>query len=212
MKRPVYVALGTLVVAAIVYCIYVYRVELGIAGPVKPLGNESAGEAVSGPRPAQIEWQTVDRTLDGFRVQMPAGADETLVPAYNERGGVEEVNMLIASPGPDTSYAVAWADHPPVERAGSKDAQKTLDLARDGALARTQTVLTGQSMTHIDGYSVCQFSGRNDQGGILNAHLVLAGTHLYMLIATFPAASARREADVNRFFDSFKLTQASSAN
>jgi hypothetical protein len=212
VKRPIYFGLGILVLGAIAYCIYVYRVELGIAAPPKTPTGESSDQTAAGPQPAKIEWQLVDRTPDGFRVQLPAGFDETLIPAYNALGGVEQVNMLLSNPGSNTTFAVAWADHPPVERASSQDAEKTLDMARDGALARTQTVLTGQSMTRIDGYPVCQFSGRNDEGGILNARLILAGTHLYMLIATFPSSATRREADVNRFFDSFSLTQASSAD
>lgn len=197
---------------AIAYCIYVYRGELGLAGPGKAQESQSSDQTNPGPTPAKIEWQALDCSPDGFRVQMPTGTDEAQIPAYNELGGVEEVNMISASPGSDTTFAVAWADHPPVERASSQDAEKTLDMARDGALARTQTVLTGESRNRIDGYPARQFSARNDQGGILNARLVLAGTHLYMLIATFPAASARRDEDVKRFFDSFTLTPASSSN
>jgi hypothetical protein len=211
VKRPIYIVLSTLVLGAIAYCIYVYRGELGIANPAKTQENAGREQANEGPLPAQIEWQMVDRSPDGFRVQMPTGMDETLIPAYNAVGGVEQVNMIMAMPRPDTSFAVVWADHPPVARASSGNAEKTLDLARDGALARTQTVMTGELHMRIDGYPVCQFSARNDVGGILNARLILAGTHLYMLIAAFPAASARREEDVNRFFDSFALTSASSS-
>jgi hypothetical protein len=50
---------------------------------------------------------------------------------------------------------------------------------------------------------------RNAEGGILNGRLILAGSHLYMLIATFPRNEERREEDVNRFFQSFKLSAAS---
>jgi len=212
VKRTFYLVLGTFVLGAIAYCIYDYRVALGIAGPRT---NRSAGnpdQNASGLHPAHIDWQLLDRSPDGFRVQMPTGSDETQIPAYNALGGVEQINMLMATPGAETTFGVAWADHPPVERASSRDAEKTLDLARDGALARTQTVLTGESRTRIDGFPVCQFSARNDHGGILNARLVLAGTHLYMLIVTFPDANARSEADVDRFFDSFTLVQASSAD
>lgn len=197
---------------AIAYCIYVYRADLGITGSGKPQQSQSADQANVAPAPAHIEWQGLDRSPDGFKVQMPTGTDESQIPAYNELGGVEEVNMISASVGSETTFAVAWADHPPVERASSQDAEKTLDFARDGALARTQAVLTGESRSRIDGYPVRQFSARNDHGGILNARLVLAGTHLYMLIATFPAASARRDQDVSRFFDSFTLTPASSSD
>ena len=45
----------------------------------------------------------------------------------------------------------------------------------------------------------------DQSGGLFNARLILKGTKLYMMIAAFLAASARREEDVNHFFDSFKL-------
>jgi hypothetical protein len=200
---PAKIIVGLLGLGVIAWLLYFNRGKLRLAGGAA--GNETAGQ--SSPAPAQIDWQEVDRSPDGFRVQMPIGANETLIPAYNAQGGVEQVPMIMAMPGSDT-FAVAWADRPPVERASGENAEKTLDLARDGALTRTQTVLTGESQGRMDGYPERRFSARNDEGGMLNARLILAGTHLYMLLAAFPAASARRDEDVNRFFDSFMLTSA----
>jgi hypothetical protein len=212
VNRPIYIVLGTLVLGVVAYCIYVYRGELGITGPAKTREGAGRDQTTTTPLPAHIDWQLVDRSPDGFRVQMPAGSDETLIPAYNELGGVEQINMITAMPGAETTFAVAWSDHPPVERASNGNAEKILDQARDGTLARTHTVLTANTKTRIDGYPVSEFSARNQQGGVLNERLILAGAHLYMLIAAFPSASAQRNADVNRFFDSFTLTQASGAN
>lgn len=207
MRGPAKLVLGLLGLGAIACFLYLYRAKMGLSGSDRTLDNETTSQSSSSAAPAQIDWQDVNRSPDGFKVQMPTGTNETLIPAYNAQGGVEEVNMIMAMPGSDT-FAVAWADHPPVERASSENAEKTLDMARDGALTRTQTVLTGESRSRFDGYPECQFSARNDQGGILNARLILAGTHLYMLMAAFPAASSRRDEDVNRFFDSFTLTAA----
>ena len=139
---------------------------------------------------------------------MPSGASEAQIPSYTGSGVVEQVEMIEAQVDPDTSYSVAWADNPPVERAVSEDIEKTLDMARNGALGRTQTTLLSESRSNRDGYPEHDFSGRNAGGGILDARLILAGTRLYMLIAAFPAVSARRDEDVNRFFDSFSLTAA----
>lgn len=211
MRGPAKLVLGLLGLGAIACFLFLYRGKMGLWGSGGTPDNGAKSQTSSSAAPAQIDWQEVDRSPDGFKVQMPAGTNETLIPAYNAQGGVEEVNMIMAMPGSDT-FAVAWADHPPVERASSANAEKTLDLARDGALMRTQTVLTGESRSRIDGYPECQFSARNDQGGILNSRLILAGTHLYMLMASFPAASARRHEDVNRFFDSFTLTAASAGD
>jgi hypothetical protein len=205
VKRWLRIVLGIVVIGAIAYCVYKYRVELGLASPESGSNAEQANSEL---RPAHIVWQVLDRTADGFKVEMPADTKETQIPAYNQHGGAEQVEMIYAYPGSDTTYAIAWADNPPVERAGGEVVERTLDMAQKGALARTQTTLTGESQDNRNGYPARDFSGRNDGGGVLNARLILAGTRLYMLIAAFPAASARRDQDVNRFFDSFSLTLA----
>ncbi|MGA2207156.1 MAG: hypothetical protein ABSG10_10550 [Terracidiphilus sp.] len=206
MKRPLLFVLIVLGIAAIGYFFYAYRADLALTGFHAGQQNSNAEQASPGLRPAQIVWQTVDRTPDGFKVQMPSGASEAQIPSYTGSGVVEQVEMIEAQVDPDTSYSVAWADNPPVERAANEDIEKTLDMARNGALGRTQTTLLSESRSNRDGYPEHDFSGRNAGGGILDARLILAGTRLYMLIAAFPAASARRDEDVNHFFDSFSLT------
>ena len=196
MKRPLSLVFGILLVGVVAYLVYEYRADFGLGG----LGRGS--EAGSG----EMAWQTVDRSADGFKVRMPPGVTETQIPAYTDHGVVEQAEMIEATVDPDTTYAVAWADNPPVEQAAGEDAEKTLDMARDGALGRTQTSLVSESHREIDGHESREFVARNAGGGILNGRLILAGTHLYMLIATFPVTEEQREEDVDRFFESFKLT------
>lgn len=201
VKRPFSLGLGILLIGVVAYLVWEYRADFGLGRPG------------GGTNPGAGAWQTVDRSADGFTVKLPPGVSETQIPAYNDDGGAEQVPMIEArvdgpNGGPDTTYAVVWADNPPVERAASEDAEKTLDMARDGALGRTQTSLVSESHREIDGHESREFVGRNAGGGILNGRLILAGTHLYMLIATFPQTEEQREEDVNRFFESFKLTGA----
>jgi hypothetical protein len=191
VKRPLTLVLGTVAIGAIAYLVYDYRGDLGLNGPRSRAG---------------IDWETVDRSADGYTVKMPAGVNAILVPAYAEHGEMEQIKMIEARVDPDTTYAVAWADNPPVERAASEDAEKTLNMARDGALGRTQTTLVMESRGKIGEYASREILARNARGGILNGRLILAGTHLYMLIGTFPSTSARRDEDVKHFFDSFSLT------
>lgn len=204
VKRPLSLVIGILLVGVVAYLVWEYRADFGMGGP----GGASPGGAGS------MAWQTVDRSADGFKVQMPpAAVSETQIPAYSDHGVVEQVPMIEATVddpngGPGTTYAVAWADGPPVEQAAGDDAEKTLDMARDGALGRTQTSLVSESTHNRDGYRIRDFMARNVAGGILDGRLILNGTHLYMLLATHPSLSARRDADVNRFYDSFKLSAA----
>ena len=210
MKRWVYFALAAAAIAAAVY-IYFHRQQLGWAGAAAGTA-ELGGSASAGPAgnfPARIVWQKIDRTPDGFRVEMPEGPKEIQIPAYTNQDLDEQADMLFSAPDAQTTYSVVWADDPPVVQAGGRSAERIFDLARDGALARTQTTLVTQSNTTVDGFPARDFTGRNAEGGMFNARLVLARANLYMLIVTFPSASARREQDVDRFFSEFQLTASS---
>lgn len=200
MKRPFSLVFGILLIGVVAYLLWEYRADFGLGG--RGGANPGAGPT----------WQTVDRSADGFKVQMPsATVSETEIPAYTDHGVVEQVPMIEATVEaqngePGTTYAVAWADNPPVEQAASEDAEKTLNMARDGALGRTQTSLVSESNHDRDGYRIRDFMARNAGGGILDGRLILTGTHLYMLMATFPGTEEWREEDVHHFFESFKLT------
>ncbi len=201
MKRPFSLVIGILLIGVVAYLVWEYRADFGLGG------SEGAS-----PGAGSMAWQTVDRSAEGFTVQMPSAAvSETQIPAYSDHGVVEQVPMIEAvaddpNGGPGTTYAVAWADNPPVQRAAGDDSEKTLKMARDGALGRTQTSLVSESTHDRDGYRIRDFMARNAAGGILDGRLILDGTHLYMLLATHPSLGARRDADVNRFYDAFKLT------
>lgn len=205
VKRWYYLVLGGILICGIVY-IYYHRQALGLARDSGDVTDTSS------PQPARIAWVDVDRTPDGFKLQMPAGVRQMEVPAYNELGGAEDVDMLYAYADPVTSYSVSWKDNPPVERAARESPDTTLDYARNGALTRTQAVLVTESRSTRQGYPACDFVGRNESGGIFNARLILAGQRLYLLMAAFPAASARRDSDVNHFFDSFQILNAAQSN
>ena len=183
---------------------------MGLRG-AHPIGADDARDlkepVESSARPATIVWQKVDRSSDGFKVEMPADVKEIQIPAYNESGGTEQVNMIFANPDAETTFSVAWEDDPPVARVNGMCPRQNPGFGRDGALARTQTTLVSETKNSQQGRAEREFSARNVGGGVMNSRLIFAGTRLYMLIACFPAASARRDEDVNRFFNSFVLTK-----
>jgi hypothetical protein len=193
-------------VVLIIAYVYLHWQELGLSGPhgFGYSGLTSEDKALS--RPAIMNWQTVDRTPNGFKVDMPSDVREMQVPAYNESGGSDQVNMILAYPNSATTFAVAWADNPPVVRVNSSVPDRVLDMARDDALSRTQSTLVSESQTTPEGLMARDFVSRNSGGGIMHSRLIFSGPRLYMLIAAFPSANARREQDVNRFFNSFKTS------
>lgn len=202
VKRWYYLVLGGILVAGAVY-IYLHRVDLGLTSPSVDLASPDQSL-----RPANIAWTKVDRSPEGFALEMPEETKEIQVPAYNGQGTADQVSMIYSYPDSSTSYSISWADNPPVMQAANGNVQQTLDSARDAALARTQTVLVSETQSVRQGYPVRDFVGRNQGGGIFNARLILAGRRLYLLMAAFSGASARNDADVNHFFDSFRVVEA----
>jgi len=153
----------------------------------------------------KAEWQPVDESKLGFKVEMPGEPKRVVVQASNEAGANEPVSMLVLHPEIDRTYAIAWADKPAVARMNDLIPDKTLDQARDGALNRTQTTLVSEIRTNPQGYPGRDVVAHNVGGGILDARFIFAGTRLYMLIATSPSSAARHEDEVIRFFNSFSV-------
>ena len=165
--------------------------------------GSSRGTGGESSSPAQMSWQSVSRPEEGFKIEMPADTKQTQVPAYNEMGGTEPVNLLYSSPDADTVFALAWSDNPPVARVNHRTPDLTLDQAREGMLARTQTTLASESKIVDQGFPARDITARNAGGGFLDARFVLVNDRLYTLMALYPSTNARHEQDVVRFYNSF---------
>ncbi len=202
MKRWQWMAI-IVALLAVVWYFFFYRgsFRTGMSHSSAPTRNNNPELADF--QPPQITWETTNRADEGFKLEMPANPRELEVPAYNEKGSSEPVHMLFSTPGGATTFAVTWEDNPPVVRVNDHVADRTLNQARDGMLARTQTSLVAQSSPNVAGFPALDLNARNSQGGILDARLILVYDRLYTLIAAFPSSGARREQDVTRFYNSF---------
>lgn len=206
MKRRYYIVLAGLGLVGFVY-VYLHRQEIGLAGPPHSgTGDSSAFFA----RPPRITWQPVNRPSDGFKVEMPSDVKEIEIPAYNEYGGTDQVKMLFSNPSSDVTFSVAWADNPPVVRVNMRSPEHMLDMARDSALARTETTLVSETHIVPAGMPGRDFIAKNTGGGVMDTRLIIAGERLYMLTVAFPSLDSRREQDVLRFFNSFTTATTSS--
>lgn len=207
VKRILYIAVFLLVGAGCYYA-YLHPDQFGF-GPSRSFASAGVPASTDAPpagRSARINWQPVDRPGDGFKVEMPEDTRQLQVPAYNDSGVSEPVNMIFSSPDGGTNYSVAWADNPPSMRTTGRSVDQTLDAARDGLLARTQTSLVSETRCSPQGFSGRNILARNVGGGVMDARLIVAGQRLYMLTAAYPSLAARREQDVMRFFTSFAVT------
>lgn len=210
MKRWHYIVLAGILLLGIGY-IYLHRQDLGLVGPPSGAGDSLSSSLPSiSPRPPRITWAAVNRPNNGFKVEMPIDVKEIQVPAYNESGTTDLVNMIYSNPSADTTFSLAWADNPPVVRANGRAPERTLDMARDEALARTQTTLVNETKIMADGSPARDILANNTGGGVMDTRLILAGHRLYMLTAVFPSMAARREQDVTRFFNSFATSNSRS--
>jgi len=206
MKR---VYLSLMIVLVFIGAVYAWnhRRDFGLLSRWLP--SRPAEEIIPATTSAQLDWQPVEDASIGFKVEMPGDPKRVVVQATSETGGNEPINMLLAKPDPERSYAVAWAEKPPVARMNDLIPDKTLDQARDGALNRTQTTLVSEVRSNPQGFPGRDVVAHNVGGGILDTRLIYAGPRLYMLIATAPSSAARHEQDVIHFFNSFAIASNS---
>ena len=213
MSRVHFIVLAGIALLGIGY-VFMHRQELGLTAmhPVSADNRQDSKEP-TGPTAHHeyIVWQKVDRSAEGFRVEMPIDVKQIQIPAYNETGGTDLVNMIFSNPDAETTFSVAWADNPPVARVNKRSPGRTLQMAQEGAVARTQTTLTDEAASTTQGYPGKEFAARNPGGGVMSSRLVYAGSRLYMLNAVFPSVEARQDRDVNRFFNSFSVTSSSAS-
>ena len=202
MKRMYLSMIAILVFIGAVYA-WRYHRNLGFLGQWLP--SRATEGIIQNPPGAQLEWRPVEDASIGFKVEMPGDPQRIAVQATSETGGNEPISMLLVKPDSDRTYAIAWAEKPPVARMNDLVPDKTLDQARDGALNRTQTTLVSEIRSNPQGYPGRDVVAHNVGGGILDTRLIYAGPRLYMLIATAPSAASRHEQDVIHFFNSFAI-------
>jgi hypothetical protein len=199
MKKVLPFVIAAVLIAGVYYLWSTYGIT-GSSNRIKSL----YASANSAEKPS--DWHDIDRSAEGFRVKMPSEPRPSVAMANNESGSTEPVQMLVASgSNTATTYAIAWEDNPPVERVNGQVPDRTLDMARDGATARTQTTLISEDRISPQGFPGREFVARNVGGGYLETRFVLAGTRLFMLLAASPSVTARHEQEVQRFFNSFTL-------
>ena len=206
MKR---VYLSLMIVLVFIGAVYAWnhRRDFGLLSQWFP--SRPAEDLIQSPPGAQLDWRPVEDSAIGFKIEMPGDPKRIVVQATSETGGNEPISMLMTKPDSDRTYAIAWAEKPPVARMNDLVPDRTLDQARDGALTRTQTTLVSEVRSNPQGYPGRDVVAHNVGGGILDTRLIYAGPRLYMLIATAPSAAARHEQDVIHFFNSFAIASNS---
>jgi hypothetical protein len=206
MKR-LYLSVAAILFLIGAFYIWGHRRDFSFLHSLLP--SKTTDEFVAITHPQQLEWQPVDEATQGFKIEMPGDPQHVVVEATSETGSTEPISMLLVKPDADHSYAVAWADKPPVARMNDLVADKTLDQARDGALTRSSTTLVSEVRNSTQGFPGRDVVSHNVGGGILDTRFIYAGSRLYMLIAASPSTAGRHEEEVIRFFNSFTIASNS---
>ena len=194
-----------IVILAFIGAVYAWRYHRNLGFLSQWLPSHATEGIIQTPPGTELEWRPVEDATTGFKAEMPGDPQRIAIQATSETGGNEPISMLLVKPDSDRTYAIAWAEKPPVARMNDLVPDKTLDQARDGALNRTQTTLVSEIRSNPQGYPGRDVVAHNVGGGILDTRLIYAGPRLYMLIATAPSAATRREQDVIHFFNSFAI-------
>jgi len=95
VRRLVYFIVFVVVIVAIAYIVYEHRAWLGLSSAGGGVPTDVTNADL---QPAHVSWRAVDRTQDGFRIDMPSDASEEQIPAYTANGGAEQMEMLVAMP------------------------------------------------------------------------------------------------------------------
>jgi hypothetical protein len=202
MKR---MYLSMIAILVFIGAVYAWRYHRNLGFLSQWLPSHATEGIIQSPSGGELEWRPVEDASIGFKVEMPGDPQRVIIQATSETGGNEPVSMLLVKPDSDRTYAIAWAEKPPVARMNDLVPDKTLDQARDGALNRTQTTLVSEIRSNPQGYPGRDVVAHNVGGGILETRLIYAGPRLYMLIATAPSAATQHEQDVIHFFNSFAI-------
>ena len=142
MKRRQIIGLVVIPVLGIGYVV-LHPQQFGLTGPHAIGADDSRDREPSNPTLvlAKIEWRKLDRANDGFRVEMPTGVKQIQIPDYSETNGAEQLEMIFSNPDAETTFSVAWQDNPAVARVNNLAPDRALEMARDGAMRATTTLV-----------------------------------------------------------------------
>jgi hypothetical protein len=159
---------------------------------------------------AAEEWKVSTSSEGRFKIALPAGKEQrqTLDLDIPSMGQVKFHVFGVENEGGNRAYLVMYCDYP-VEGLSQDDAQQALESGRDAALKQLNAESTRERKITLAGHSGLEFHFTgNGQGRSVHGawRLYLVRNRLYQ-VAALRFGQALPAADINRFFDSFKLTE-----
>ncbi len=147
--------------------VYAWRYHRNFGFLSQWLPSHATEGIIQTPPGAQLEWRPVEDASIGFKVEMPGDPQRVIVQATSETGGNEPISMLLVKPDTDRTYAIAWAEKPPVARMNDLVTSLTLDQATRWSPQQDPDHLVSEIRSSPQGYPGRDVVAHNVGGGKL---------------------------------------------
>jgi hypothetical protein len=149
-------------------------------------------------------WQTFSAPDGSFSVAFPGKPEVNDQEVQLDAGGIAVVHVVTATPAKTTSYAFTYYEDP---RFTSERVEEELNGARDGSISKVQGTISGEQHLDVDGHPARDIEARARGNSLLNVRLIAVGRRLYMLMVVDASRQRADSKNVQKFFDSLKLSK-----
>lgn len=155
------------------------------------------------------EWKVSTSREGRFKIALPAGTQQKQTQDLDTPMGQVKFHIFgVETEGGSRAYLVMHCDYP-VEGLSADDARQALESGRDAALKQMNAESTRERKITLAGHPGLEFhftgnsNGRQTYGAW---RMYLVRNRLYQ-VAAIRFGQSIPVADINRFFDSFKLVE-----
>lgn len=149
-------------------------------------------------------WQTF-RARDGsFSVEFPGKPVASESPVQLAAGGTAVADVITAQPRKDAVYTCAYFVDP---RLASSSAEDALSSAREGSVSRVQGTVVNERNIEVDGYPAQDVAVRARGNSLMDMRLIAVGRRMFALMVIDTDRQQPDSKDIQKFFDSLKLSK-----
>lgn len=147
-------------------------------------------------------WIKFSNDLGRFSVLVPTAPSEKSETKDSEHGPFTTHLFIVRGSPVSPVYLIGWVDYDP---SFNFNRQAELEANRDNFVKGLNATLLSTRTTTIDGYSALEFTAETADK-IFKSRVLLVGRRPYQLVIGTPKGSDDT-VNVNRFFNSFKVTR-----
>jgi hypothetical protein len=150
--------------------------------------------------PQQTTWKVYRSSEGEFSAAMPADTRTSTIVTYTSKGPVH-TSMVSANDHDLNEYLVSWTTYD--RNVEYKGTDKVYDRVRDALISSKDGKLISESTITWFGHSARAITFVDSDKRIVKARFYFIGRRFYQVMAE--ARTEANSADVDKFFDSFKV-------